>query len=54
MYDYFLGDNPWYIENSNIKTIVIEEGVTDVGAIAFTPCTEVNNVTISNYLTFVC
>ena len=35
MTDYASGGAPWYSENSNIKTIVINEGVTYVGAYAF-------------------
>lgn len=35
MTDYASGGAPWYSERSNIKTIVINEGVTYVGAYAF-------------------
>ena len=35
MSDYATGGAPWYSERSNIKTIVINEGVTYVGAYAF-------------------
>lgn len=35
MADYASGGAPWYSERANIKTIVINEGVTYVGAYAF-------------------
>lgn len=35
MDDYSSGNAPWYSSRSNIKTIIIEDGVTRVGAYAF-------------------
>lgn len=38
MQDYSINsyqDTPWYISGTNLKTIVIEEGVTNIGEVAF-------------------
>ncbi len=37
---------PWYAYNASIKKIVLENGVTSVGAFAFYPCSEVRQVSL--------
>lgn len=48
MYDYYLNTNiPWYEYASVITEIVIEEGVTSIGELAFCACENVIRVTIA-------
>ncbi|GHT01699.1 hypothetical protein AGMMS49525_03180 [Bacteroidia bacterium] len=42
---------PWYSYRSRIKTVVIEDGVTNIGDYAFTNCTGWTSVTIPNSVT---
>lgn len=52
MYDYYSSlDIPWYNYSHSIKTIVINEGVTTIGAMAFCMCKNVTNVTLPNTIT---
>ena len=37
---------PWYGDSRNIKTVIIESGVTSIGVYAFTNCTNLTSVTI--------
>ena len=47
MQDYTLDDPaPWYDQSDSIKTVVIESGVTTVGAFAFCGCGALTSVTI--------
>ena len=39
---------PWYLNNSSVKTVTIEDGVANVGAYAFSNCTGLQNVIIKN------
>lgn len=39
---------PWYNFRKNISIIVIEDGVTSIGGIAFSGCKELTSVTIGN------
>ena len=37
---------PWYSHSSDIKSVVISEGVTSIGTFAFSGCTNVDDVTV--------
>lgn len=51
MYDYTIPDKgPWYSYKSNITSVVIEEGVTELGNCAFYMCGYITNVTFPNSL----
>lgn len=47
MSDYRSGQSPWYGSREEITDVVIEEGVTNIGAYAFASCTNMNSVIIS-------
>ena len=55
MKDY--GDNygmsvaPWYVGSSQVKTVIIEDGVTSIGDRAFDGCTKLTRVVISDSVT---
>jgi hypothetical protein len=48
MYDYSNGNYPWYSYRANIKTVVIEEGITHIGNGSFFSCKKLDSVTIPN------
>ena len=39
---------PWYISGKNIKEIIIEEGVKNIGDYAFSNCDKIVNVIMSD------
>ncbi len=45
MYDWKTGESPFY-NNRDIKTVIIEDGVTFIGGYAFQRCSEITSVTI--------
>jgi hypothetical protein len=47
-YDNYPNYSPWYSSRENIKTVVIENGVTGIGEFAFYGCRELTSVTIPN------
>ncbi len=49
-YQYF-ADIPWYSQRSNIKSIFIGEGVTNIGEYVFRECRNTTSVTIPNSVT---
>ena len=52
MKDYDNGDNRSPVhQNSNVKKVVIEDGVTSIGNYAFYKCTGLTNITIPNSVT---
>ena len=51
MPDYHIGVAPWYSYRDNIKTVVIEDGVTNIGDGAFYTCKNMTGVEISNSVT---
>ena len=51
MYDYDAGNSPWAGYESQILSIVIEEGVASVGNLAFMNCTEATTLTVPDSLT---
>ena len=51
-YDYDnYGNNPFYYKRSNIKTVIIKNGVTSIGDYTFYYCTSLTNITIPNSVT---
>ena len=54
MYDYTASSPaPWNEYKSDIKSVVIKEGITKIGNFAFYNCTYITNVTISNSVTII-
>ena len=51
MYDYYSTNSPFHDKKSNIKSIIIESGVTSIGDFAFGYCTSLTNVTIPDSVT---
>ena len=52
MEDYNLYSSvPWYYYRTNIKTVIIEDGVTNIGNVAFYNCSGLTSVTIPNSVT---
>ena len=51
MPDYSWNWNPWYLNKNNIKKVVIENGVTNIGECAFYECPELTSITIPNNVT---
>jgi hypothetical protein len=52
MGDYiFVDETPWYEFNSNIKSVVITSGVTNIGNSAFEGCSSLADVTIPDSVT---
>ena len=50
MPDYY-NATPWDSQQNNIKNVVIENGVTNIGACAFTYCSGISSITIPNSVT---
>ena len=53
MDDFRYGTAPWKDQNDDIKSVVIEDGVTSVGDSAFYWCRELTNVTLPETLTVI-
>ena len=51
MYDYTSTTQPWNSCKSEIKSIIINEGVTSIGNYAFYSCSNLTSVTIPNSVT---
>ncbi len=51
MSSYSSGSAPWRSKGSNIKSIVIEDGVTSIGDYAFRDCTAFESITIPSSMT---
>ena len=48
MADYSLDNDSPFCDNSNIKSVIIENGVTSIGSYVFYKCTRLTSVTIPN------
>ncbi|MGN0606860.1 MAG: leucine-rich repeat domain-containing protein, partial [Oscillospiraceae bacterium] len=48
-----LSDIPWYDYRENIKSVIIENGVTSIGYLAFYDCTLLTEITISDSVTYI-
>ena len=53
MKNYDFSNAPWYGSRSRVKSAVIAEGVTSIGADAFRYCTSLTSVTIPDSVTFI-
>ncbi len=51
MADYKAKNTPWYTYYSNIKTVIVEPGVTNIGTYAFYWCVNVEKAFIGNTVT---
>ena len=51
MYNYSKETSPWYSIKSNIKSVVIESGVTGIGDYAFYECMQIQSVSIPQGVT---
>ena len=47
------GDVPWYSYHESITSVIIEDGVTSIGYLAFYNCTGLTSVTIGNSVTII-
>jgi hypothetical protein len=52
MYSYGYSNSP-FCKNANIKTVIIEDGITDIGNYAFCDCSSLNNVKLPNTVTYI-
>ena len=50
MYNYYFDDSVFY-NNKNIKVVIIEKGVTNIGNYAFCSCTSLTSITIPGSVT---
>ena len=51
MADYYIFSVPWYDTRSQVKTVIIKNGVTSIGNCAFADCSSLTSVTIPNSVT---
>ena len=51
MYDYGVYTMPWYNESEEIKTVIIEDGVTSIGVCAFYDLVNLENITLPDSIT---
>lgn len=51
MADYDWGTTPWNEDNGKIKTVIVGEGVTSIGNLAFNNCTNLVNVSFPESIT---
>ena len=50
-YDYDYNSAPWYSFNTSITSVVVNEGVTSIGAYAFESCTNLEEISLPSSLT---
>ena len=47
----YIPNTPWYSKNTKIREIIIQEGITSIGAYAFLSCSNVTSATIPSSVT---
>lgn len=52
-YEYFCIYAPWFDYRENIKTVVIEDGITSIGDYAFYDCTSLTKITIPDSIDYI-
>ena len=51
MYDYSYGSSPWYNNQTSIKKVTIQNGVSSIGDRAFQYCSSITSITLPESLT---
>ncbi len=51
MKNYYYDPAPWNLRKSDIKTIILNNGVTSIGDYAFSDCTNLTSITIPSSVT---
>ncbi len=51
MPDYIAGDAPWYTYGNQITSVIIKNGVPNIGSYAFLECSQIKNLTIPSSVT---
>lgn len=51
MEDYELGTAPWYEKRNAVKSVVVEDGMENIGAAAFANCTNLVSITLPDSVT---
>jgi hypothetical protein len=47
MEDYDYADSaPWHVDREGIKTLILEQGITSIGSLAFANCSSLTSVNI--------
>lgn len=53
MRNYFGAEAPWEQYKNSIRTLILEEGITSIGATAFSDCTQLKNAVLPDSLEYI-